>query len=247
MEPKKCKKCLEIKDLSEFNKGNDPKDGKKYICKECQKIINKLYNDDNKDKYKEWVKNNLEKIKEKTKRYYDNNKGNRFSDMSEEDKIKYKEKRAKYYQDNKDVIKKSVKIYYANNKEKISLRHDNYRKDGKTKIYRNKIKHIIAWRNILNSTIKRLGGIKEGKTIDLLGYSALELKEYITNLFTEGMTWDNYGEWHIDHIKPVNTFYYDSPIDTVNSLSNLRPLWATTRIINGTVYEGNLNRPKFLK
>ena len=247
MEEKKCNKCMCIKNLSEFNKGNDPKDGKKYICKECQKIINKKYNDNNKDKIKKWVKNNPEKIKEKSKSYYYNNKNNRFSNMSEEDKFKYKEKRAQYYQDNKDIIKKSVKKYADKNKEKISLRHENYRKDGKTKIYHNKIKHIIAWRSMLNNTIKRLGSVKEGNTIDLLGYSALELKEYISNLFTEDMTWNNHGEWHIDHIKPVSSFDKNTPINIVNALSNLRPLWATTRIINGIIYEGNLNRPKIFK
>lgn len=31
-------------------------------------------------------------------------------------------------------------------------------------------------------------------------------------------------------------------MDIVNALSNLRPLWATTREINGIIYEGNLNR-----
>lgn len=30
----------------------------------------------------------------------------------------------------------------------------------------------------------------------------------------------------------------------VNALANLRPLWATTREINGVIYEGNLNRCK---
>lgn len=58
------------------------------------------------------------------------------------------------------------------------------------------------------------------------------------------MTWNNHGEWHIDHIKQVFTFSKDTPMNIVNALSNLRPLWATTRIINGVIYYGNLNRPK---
>lgn len=56
------------------------------------------------------------------------------------------------------------------------------------------------------------------------------------------MTWNNYGEWHIDHIKPVNSFESDTPQSVVNALSNLQPLWATTREINGVVYIGNLNK-----
>lgn len=68
---------------------------------------------------------------------------------------------------------------------------------------------------------------KEGRTIDLLGYSAEELKLYIQSLFTEGMTWENYGEWEIDHIKPVSKFDKNTPPSVVNALSNLQPLWKT--------------------
>jgi hypothetical protein len=40
------------------------------------------------------------------------------------------------------------------------------------------------------------------------------------------MSWENYGEWHIDHIKMVSEFDKDTPVDIVNSLKNVRPLWA---------------------
>ena len=79
----------------------------------------------------------------------------------------------------------------------------------------------------------------------MLGYSALDLKQHIESMFTEGMSWDNHGEWHIDHIKQVVSFNSDTAPSVVNALSNLRPLWATTREINGIIYEGNLNRPKY--
>lgn len=54
--------------------------------------------------------------------------------------------------------------------------------------------HIRAWRSTLKESLKRLGNKKEGYTIDLLGYSALELKEHIESIFTNGMSWDNYGD-----------------------------------------------------
>lgn len=79
----------------------------------------------------------------------------------------------------------------------------------------------------------------------MLGYSAEELKKHISNLLTDGMSWDNYGEWHIDHIKPVSLFDRDTPMSVVCALSNLQPLWATTREINGIIYEGNLNKNNF--
>lgn len=124
-----------------------------------------------------------------------------------------------------------------------------YKNNNKTKIdlYRKKIKHIGVWRSILKSTIKRMNGKKNDKTIELLGYSALEFKEYIESKFTNGMSWDNHGEWHIDHIKEVSLFSEDTKPSIVNALSNLRPMWATTREIDGIIYEGNLNRNKHRK
>ena len=76
----------------------------------------------------------------------------------------------------------------------------------------------------------------------MLGYSAEELKVHLEKLWLPGMSWNNYGEWHIDHIREVRTFDKDTDVAIVNSLSNLRPLWATSRVVNGVFYEGNLNR-----
>jgi hypothetical protein len=39
--------------------------------------------------------------------------------------------------------------------------------------------------------------------MELLGCSIDEFKKYIESLFEDGMTWQNYPAWHIDHIIPV--------------------------------------------
>ena len=99
--------------------------------------------------------------------------------------------------------------------------------------------YIIAWRKVLSGSLNRLGKPKEGHTIDLLGYSALELKEHITSLFTEGMTWDNYGEWHIDHIIPCAAF--DQTDDTERmacwNRRNLRALWGQENMEKSDAYD----------
>ena len=235
-----CKKCLVDKPLNEYNKGNDPKDGCKYECKDCQRIINKKYRDNNKERYKDWVKKNPDKVKQKAKSFRDKTKS-----LNDDDKVIIKNKRQIYYKNNKEKILAQVKKYSSLNQDKIKQKFVRYKETGKTKEYRDKNKHITAWRNLLNNSLKRLGQIKENKTNKLLGYSALELKQHIESLFTEGMSWDNYGDWHIDHIKPVVSFQKDTTPNIVNALSNLRPMWSTTREINGIVYEGNLNRPKY--
>jgi hypothetical protein len=89
---------------------------------------------------------------------------------------------------------------------------------------RNKNPHIKAWRSILRGYISRSNKIKSESTQNLLQYSADELRLHISKLLTNDMSWDNYGDWHIDHIVHLTLFRDDTPCYIVNELSNLRPL-----------------------
>ena len=84
---------------------------------------------------------------------------------------------------------------------------------------------IYAWRNSLHNTLSRLNQKKNGRSKELLGYSAEDLYLHLENLFLPGMSWSNYGEWEIDHKRPVSSFPPDTPVNIVNALSNLQPLW----------------------
>ena len=162
----------------------------------------------------------------------------------------------KYKICNKCNIEKSIDEFHINKLGKDGYYcqckecKNNYKKEyneinkNKRQEYRLKNKHVGLWRNILKSQLKRMNNTKQGKTIDILGYSALDLKQHIELLFTTGMTWDNHGEWHIDHITSISSFDTTEHPNIVNALSNLRPMWSTTRVINGVYYEGNLNRNK---
>lgn len=48
--------------------------------------------------------------------------------------------------------------------------------------------------------------------MELTGCFIEFLKEYIANKFTEGMSWDNYGEWHLDHIRLCSSLDLSDPI-----------------------------------
>jgi hypothetical protein len=178
-------------------------------------------------------------------------------------KVCFKLKSKEIYYDNQERYVNYTREYYKNNPDKIKLARQIYRKNNLDKVkkdikqwrlknphkereYSKKRRELYpykeAWRATLKNSLKRFNKQKEGHTIDLLGYSALELKNHIESLFTDGMSWENYGEWHIDHIIPVSKFHPDTPANVVNNLSNLQPLWATTREINGVIYEGNLNK-----
>ncbi len=198
------------------------------VCNKCKSSIlltNFTKSKNSKDGYRNTCKicTNLIKNNEKYKSYQKD-----YRLVNRDIKLNYM---SEY--NSKPEVKEKIKEWFFNNKE-----HVNKLK----RINRRNIPHIIAWRNLLTHSLERLGQQKEGHTIDLLGYSAIDLKQHITSLFTEGMTWDNHGEWHIDHIKPVSSFDKKTSAYVFNSLTNLQPLWATTRVINGIVYEGNLNK-----
>lgn len=211
-----CNKCNLPKSLDEFTKCKPCSNGVKGTCKSCTRKYMVSYQEANLDTITEYHKEYRLANSEKNKKYL----------TAYNTKPEVKKKKREYYDDN---------IQFYRDREKTEER----------KIYRynyNKNSHTLKWRLFLKNTLKRLDRPKEDKTIDLLGYSALDLKQHLESLFTEGMFWQNYGEWHIDHIKPVSSFDKTTPISIVNSLSNLQPLWATTREINGIVYEGNINK-----
>lgn len=97
-------------------------------------------------------------------------------------------------------------------------------RNEKSYINRNKSPHIKAWRSVLRGFLSRTKIKKKDSTIKLLKYTPDDLRCHIEKLFTQDMSWDNYGNWHIDHIVHLTLFKEDAPCHIVNELSNLRPL-----------------------
>ena len=44
------------------------------------------------------------------------------------------------------------------------------------------------------------------------------------------MTWDNYGQWHIDHIIPLSSAKTEMEIYELCKYTNLQPLWAVDNL-----------------
>ena len=87
--------------------------------------------------------------------------------------------------------------------------------------------------------IKSVKGTKTGRTEELLGYTAEELKTHLESLFQEGMTWDNQGDWHIDHIIPQSYFTSIDQIRECFALSNLKPEWGEWNMSKGNRFIGS--------
>lgn len=88
----------------------------------------------------------------------------------------------------------------------------------------------------------RNSGKKYTSVFSMLPYTFEQLLERLESQFMEGMTWGNYGEWEIDHIRPDSWFNYKSYNDKefVDSwaLNNLQPLWKSDNARKSNKYEG---------
>lgn len=65
------------------------------------------------------------------------------------------------------------------------------------------------------------------------------LVQHLEAQFQPGMTWENHGAWHIDHIRPLASFDLTDHAQrtAANHFSNLRPLWAKVNIDKGAKYD----------
>ena len=183
-------------------------------CLECRKERKKEYREQNKERIKEYKKEyyeqNKEYFKEYNKEYYEQNKGH------------IKEYSKGHYEQNKEYIKELKKEYQEQNKERIKeYRRNRYASDENYKT-------SVLCRNMLSRTLKATNSTKDTRTHEMLGYCNEQLKESVESKFLEGMSWDNYGEWHVDHIYPVARCIKDGVEDPtiINALDNLIPMWA---------------------
>lgn len=119
-----------------------------------------------------------------------------------------------------------------------------YKSRAKIREYRNKRRKENPSLRIEDSTRSRMwaavkGNGNEGKLFSRLPYSKEELIEHLKLKLTDGMSLENYGKWHIDHIKPCHLFDLTHEEEFLEcwNLNNLQPLWAHDNVSKGSKYD----------
>jgi hypothetical protein len=143
-----------------------------------------------------------------------------------------------YYTINREKIIKRNHLWYEDNKDKLWVaRRERYRKHREG-LLNNKEKDVLfylrmALRRRLNDAIKK--NTKSGSAVRDLGCSILALKKHLESKFQSGMSWSNYGRWHIDHIIPLAFFDLTDREQLLKAChyTNLRPLWANENCSKG--------------
>ena len=182
-----------------------------------------------------YVKNKT-KILEQSKKWHQDH-----PEKTKQSCATYKEKHPEKYN---ATQKKSWKKWYEKNKELVRLANNKWKEDNIQKVKDYHREYVAKKRrdetHRLNSNISRainhsLCGSKSGRHWEsLVGYTSDQLKRHLEKQFLVGMTWENYGQWHVDHRIPISAFNFEKPEDIdfkqCWSLRNLRPLWAVDNI-----------------
>jgi len=223
---KVCTKCNEEKGFGEFYKAKRGKYGLRSQCKMCCAKNNlpvhtastKVCRICNEEKELSLMakKANICKscLRIKKKEHYEANKE------------EIKQQGIEYREANKEEIKQKKKESYEKNKEEINKKNWQYKKK---RIAEDPLfKLLEGLRTRIRIAIKSQAGEKAEKTMELLGCSVQYVRDHLESQFTEGMTWENYGEWHIDHIRPCASFNLEDPEEQKKCFhwTNLQPLWA---------------------
>jgi hypothetical protein len=204
-----CRKCGEYKHQCEFNKDSNRGSGYAYYCKECKKEYDREYR-----------KRNRKKRNAQIREWHGRNK--------ESQTLKRKE----YYRENKKYISDKQKNYYVENRDLILRKHLQY--------YNKRRKSDLNFRILGNLRCRLYKAVKHNQkskpTLDLIGCDINVLRSHLESQFAEGMTWDNYGEWHVDHIKPCASFDLSNEEEQkiCFNYKNLQPLWAEDNMRKGS-------------
>ena len=167
----------------------------------------------------------------------------------EKNKDKYLAQMKEYRKRNKEEKAKRDKAWARSNPEKRAIINKRYNSNPKNKIKSRIAKNKRYQRDPkvrlhnsiscgLRNCLKNKGG---QKAFDLLPYNIIQLKSNIEKQFQPGMSWENYGDWHVDHKIPVSAFNFTKPehIDFKRcwSLKNLQPMWANENMKKGASLE----------
>ncbi len=164
---------------------------------------------------KSWQQRNQDHVRQKRKEYYDNNK-----ELYADHGIKRRERNPgsdkKYYERRKENRPGEI-ARYARHRLATDL-------NFKIKVYlRNRVRAAM------------LAGSKAGSAVEDLGCTIDQFKAHIASRFADGMSWENYGEWHLDHVVPLARFDLTIRDEFLKAAhyTNYQPLWALENLRKG--------------
>jgi len=237
METKECSKCKEIKLLEDFAWQYKKKKRKQPKCKSCMNayagIVRRI-------KRESLPTKRISKIKTERVSIPRTRTKTRVVRVRKESKVRY----------GGSCIVRYTPEFLLVYQQGVARRKKEYMQSwraankGYQHIYHTQRKQIdpifalkLATRSLLSQSFKRAckgSYYKKKHTQEILQCSLEFFIQYIQDQFIEGMTLENYGEWHLDHIIPIASAKTEEDIIRLNHYTNFQPLWAKDNLSKGS-------------
>ena len=149
-----------------------------------------------------------------------------------ETKERLKENHKNWSEKNREYLTEYHKQWRLENVDKWRKTKRDYERNRKARdpLY----KLISNFRTAIYQVLKESNVEKNKHYFDILQYTPEELIKHLENKFTDKMSWDNYGDWHVDHKLPITRFNIqemgDEEFMRCWSLDNLQPMWGFDNI-----------------
>ena len=149
-----------------------------------------------------------------------------------ETKERLKENHKNWSEKNREYLTEYHKQWRLENVDKWRKTKRDYERNRKARdpLY----KLISNFRTAIYQVLKESNVEKNKHYFDILQYTPEELITHLENKFTDKMSWDNYGDWHVDHKLPITHFNIqemgDEEFMRCWSLDNLQPMWGFDNI-----------------
>jgi hypothetical protein len=174
--------------------------------------------------------------------------------------------RRKYWLENSEIEKMAARAWRVANPERVKEFQKQWQESEQCKVTQRKWKsanrdHCLEYirerrkndpsfaiglrlRGLLRYHIRNRKTTKAGRTLDLLGCTLSEFLRYLESLFTDGMSWDRFGEIDIDHIRPCVSFDLTDPEQqkVCFHYTNLQPLWSSDNRKKSSMWNGKIVR-----
>jgi hypothetical protein len=88
---------------------------------------------------------------------------------------------------------------------------------------------------MFRNTLRRTGMALSGRASASVALACdhERLREHISTRFREGMTWDRYRQWEVDHVEPLSSARSERELLELCHYTNLQPLWRRENRIKG--------------
>lgn len=236
---KRCSTCNTVKPIADFAVRRNRKCGVASSCKSCACERERKYRLANAEHVKARQRANYQARAEinrvRAKEYRQRNGEEINAKQRALAKYRTPEMQAymrQYREANRERLAEMRRQWDRENPGRVKLQ-------SRSKYLRSKQDASWRLRRVIHAGMwKALKGVKgHGRWFDLLDFTVEELRVHLERQFLKGMSWDNFGEWHVDHIVPLASFVVSGPDDPelkrAWALTNLRPIWGRDNMSKG--------------